>query len=248
MSGTSVDAIDSVLISIAGDRFDLLHTHEHPIQDSLREKIAGISHPGDNEIQHLGPLDRELGEMFAQAVNELLAGTSTTPSQVTAIGSHGQTIRHLPPGENTNGFTLQIGDPNTIAELTGIATVADFRRRDMACGGQGAPLAPAFHAAVFGVAGIDRAIVNIGGVANATLLQGERLIGGFDTGPGNTLLDHWHARCRGNIFDRDGKWAASGQPVRALLSDLRPPQYRKGVFQPVLARTAPGTARRPRTG
>ena len=155
----------------------------------------------------------------------LLDSAETGPQDICAIGSHGQTVRHSPPAGG-NGFTLQIGDPNTIAERTGIATIADFRRRDMASGGQGAPLAPAFHAAAFARAGVDRAIVNIGGIANATLLAGEQLAAGFDTGPGNTLLDHWFAHHREGRFDRDGAWAASGES--ALGPDWQAPDDAEG--------------------
>ena len=141
-----------------------------------------------------------------QATIELLAGAETQPAQVRAIGSHGQTMRHRPPSARPHdrGFTLQIGDPNTIAELTGITTVADFRRRDIAAGGEGAPLAPAFHAAALAKPGVNRAIVNIGGIANITLLEGSELRMGFDTGPGNTLLDHWIMQPSRESYDRNG--------------------------------------------
>ena len=138
-----------------------------------------------------------------------------------AIGSHGQTVRHHPPSRQAGrGFSLQIGDPNTIAHLTGITTIADFRRRDIAAGGEGAPLAPAFHAAAFAREGAARAIVNIGGIANATLLDGSGGVLGFDTGPGNTLLDHWVQRHLGTAYDRDGQWSAEGEVSDTLLHRL----------------------------
>ena len=228
MSGTSVDAIDSALVHCRGDEVELLATHQHSIPPRTRQRIARISHSGADEIECMGPLDRELGALFAAAVRDLLASTGTAPDQVRAIGSHGQTVRHRPPSGGTAGtssFTLQLGDPNTIAEITGITTVADFRRRDMAAGGEGAPLAPAFHAARLAKREVNRAIVNIGGIANVTLLEGVSLRLGFDTGPGNTLLDHWITRHRGVSFDRDGQWSRSGQPCQALLADLLSHSY-----------------------
>ena len=222
MSGTSVDAIDSALVSCRGDSVHLLNTHQHDLPAPLRERIAAISHSGENEIERMGPLDRELGQLFAAAALELAKKSGKRPEQIRAIGSHGQTIRHRPPSGNNgaHSFTLQLGDPNTIAEETGITTVADFRRRDIAAGGEGAPLAPAFHAAAFAKPGVNRAIVNIGGIANVSLLQGPELRSGFDTGPGNTLLDHWVQRHRGENFDRDGQWSAQGEVSPELLSQL----------------------------
>ncbi len=223
MSGTSVDAIDSALVRCHGDDIELLATHQHPIPPLTRERIGEISHSGADEIERMGPLDRELGALFSAATRELLAAAGTAPDQVRAIGSHGQTVRHRPPSggtADTGSFTLQLGDPNTIAENTGITTVADFRRRDMAAGGEGAPLAPAFHAAALAAEGVNRAVVNIGGIANVTLLEGVSLYQGFDTGPGNTLLDHWMMRHHGDSFDRDGQWSRSGRPCQALLEDL----------------------------
>lgn len=223
MSGTSVDAIDCALARCGGSGVQLLATHQHAIGEQTRKRIAAISHPGDDEIERMGVLDRELGELFADATLELLSRTDTSPDQVRAIGSHGQTIRHRPPSGAVAGatcFTLQIGDPNTIAERTGITTVADFRRRDVAAGGEGAPLAPAFHAASLARDGVNRAIVNIGGIANVTLLRGHELLRGFDTGPGNTLLDHWVQRHREQPYDPGGQWSASGQVLPTLLQVL----------------------------
>lgn len=223
MSGTSVDSIDCALVRCEAGGIDLLATHEHPIPEALRREIAAISQPGDNEIERLGVLDRQLGLLFAEASLALLEHSGHSADAVTALGSHGQTIRHRPPSgqhEPAHGFTLQIGDPNTIAQLTGITTVADFRRRDIAVGGEGAPLAPAFHAAAFAQPGVRRAIVNIGGIANVTLLDGEGGVLGFDTGPGNTLLDHWVNRHRGIRYDQDGQWSAEGEVDTALLAAL----------------------------
>jgi anhydro-N-acetylmuramic acid kinase len=223
MSGTSVDAIDSALVRCHQNGVDILATHQHTIPPEYKQQIAAISHSGPDEIERMGILDRELGRLFAEATLQLLAGAGIKSWQVEAIGSHGQTIRHRPPSamhRKGESFTLQIGDPNTIAELTGMTTVADFRRRDIAAGGEGAPLAPAFHAAAFAKPGVNRAIVNIGGIANTTILVGCELHMGFDTGPGNTLLDHWIQRHSGQSFDRDGAWSASGQVNQSLLERL----------------------------
>jgi anhydro-N-acetylmuramic acid kinase len=223
MSGTSVDAIDSALVRCGDADVEILATHSHPLPLQIKEQIAAISHSGPDEIERMGLLDRELGLLFAEATLQLLARARIQPEQVTAIGSHGQTIRHRPPSSaptNMASYTLQIGDPNTIAEITGITTVADFRRRDIAAGGEGAPLAPAFHAAALAKIGVNRAIVNIGGIANATILAGDELRMGFDTGPGNTLLDHWIHRETGDSFDRDGEWSAGGQVNEVLLGAL----------------------------
>jgi anhydro-N-acetylmuramic acid kinase len=223
MSGTSVDAVDSALVRVNASGVELVSTHEHAIPAATRARIAAISHTGPDEIERMGALDRELGLLFGEATLALLAAANTRPDKVTAIGSHGQTIRHRPPSGATNAaesFTLQIGDPNTIAENTGITTVADFRRRDIAAGGEGAPLAPAFHAAAFTRKDVNRAIVNIGGIANVTLLEGEDLHSGFDTGPGNTLLDHWVMRHQGESFDRHGQWSAEGEVIERILQRL----------------------------
>lgn len=227
MSGTSIDAIDSALVSIEDGKTSLLHSREHAIPSDTRDQVSSISHKGDDEIERMGRLDRTLGRLFADATLELLASADLASDAVTAIGSHGQTIRHRPPSAGTreNSYTLQIGDPNTIAEITGITTVADFRRRDIAAGGEGAPLAPAFHASAFSRAGFNRAIVNIGGIANASLLEGEGLIAGFDTGPGNTLLDAWISRHTGQRYDQDGAWAAGGSVNMALLDTLMSHPY-----------------------
>jgi anhydro-N-acetylmuramic acid kinase len=223
MSGTSVDAIDSALVRCTAVDVTILATHEHPIPADIKRQIAALSHSGADEIERMGILDRELGLLFAEAALRLLATANRQPGDITAVGSHGQTIRHRPPSASARtdaSFTLQIGDPNTIAERTGITTVGDFRRRDIAAGGEGAPLAPTFHAAAFGKPGVNRAIVNIGGIANVTLLEGRELRAGFDTGPGNTLLDHWIQRHRGEAFDRDGVWSASGRVHQGLLASL----------------------------
>jgi anhydro-N-acetylmuramic acid kinase len=228
MSGTSVDAIDSALVRCSNHTVEILATHQHAIPPEIKQRIAAISHSGSDEIERMGILDRELGLLFAEATKQLLTVAKTNPVQVRAIGSHGQTIRHRPPSaaaRSAESFSLQIGDPNTIAEHTGITTVADFRRRDIAAGGEGAPLAPAFHAAAFATPGVNRAIVNIGGLANVSFLEGTELRIGFDTGPGNTLLDHWILSHRGESYDRNGQWSKTGQVDQALLGKLLAHSY-----------------------
>ncbi|MBE9538277.1 MAG: anhydro-N-acetylmuramic acid kinase [Proteobacteria bacterium] len=228
MSGTSIDAIDSAVLRFSDNDISIVASREHPIPTATRQAIATLSHSGADEVEKMGKLDRELGILFAQATLALLDQAAIPAQDIAAIGSHGQTIRHRPPSAGHSpeqSFTLQIGDPNTIAEITGITTVADFRRRDIAAGGEGAPLAPAFHAAAFAHAGVDRAIVNIGGIANASLLAGTELLMGFDTGPGNTLLDSWVARHRGERYDKGGNWAAEGQVDAQLLARLMQHPY-----------------------
>lgn len=226
LSGTSVDGIDTALVRFSPQP-ELLASHSAPFAPELREEILGLCVPGENEIDRLGQADVLLGRAFAQAARELLAKTEYTPRDIRAIGSHGQTIRHRPG--RSPAFTLQIGDPNVIAALTGIPVVADFRRKDMALGGQGAPLVPAFHDTVFRIRGTDRVVVNIGGIANLTMLPGGNApLLGFDTGPGNTLLDGWCRQVRGEPMDRDGRLAAQGRVRPDLLGAmLEDPYFRQ---------------------
>lgn len=226
MSGTSADAIDAVLVDLRSTP-KLLTQYTLPIPTKTRQQIHALSLPGDNEIDRIGALDVNLGKLFARASQELLSKANISAAQITAIGSHGQTIRHRPPGSPQGTFTLQIGDPNLIAELTGITTVADFRRRDIAAGGQGAPLVPAFHRAIFHAQDKDRVIVNIGGMANITWLPAQGQILGFDTGPGNVLMDTWIAEHLGKSYDQNGVWAASGQACKILLTKLLTTPYFK---------------------
>ncbi len=222
MSGTSLDAIDAALVRCSDNGIDLLDCLEFPLKAELRAEIAAISHSGVDEIERLGVLDRQLGHCFGQAALDLLRQAGVDRGKVRAIGSHGQTIRHRPPSAASgidNAFSLQIGDPNTIAEITGITTVADFRRRDIAAGGEGAPLVPAYHAAVFSEPGKTRAIINIGGIANISLIDGDS-VSGFDSGPGNTLLDQWAQRHIGHQYDAHGSWAAEGTVIADLLERL----------------------------
>ena len=226
MSGTSVDGIDAALVSIpASGQLALLATHQHPFPAALRNAIQALMQPGPNEIEREGELDVQLGRLFAAAAHALLAKSGVSASRVRAIGSHGQTIRHRPHAPHP--FSRQIGNPSVIAEETGITIVADFRARDLAAGGEGAPLVPAFHQWVFRKPGVNRVIVNIGGIANITWLPASEnsAVLGFDTGPGNTLLDQWIARHRNEPYDRDGAWAASGRVQKDLLAQLLAYEY-----------------------
>lgn len=223
MSGTSLDGIDAALVSFENQQCNFIGAIEHNIPESLRQELLALCQPGYNEIDRMGTADRELGNHFAAACNKLLEISHTQPGQINAIGSHGQTIRHRP--NNNPAFTLQIGDPNTIAQLTGITTVADFRRRDIAAGGQGAPLAPVFHQAIFSSTEHNRAVINIGGMANVTFLGSDGSIAGFDTGPGNVLMDSWIKKCCDKKYDAEGLWAASGTPIAALTDILLSHEY-----------------------
>lgn len=225
MSGTSVDGIDAVLVDFTLSSAMIVATHYYPYPQALRKKIHDLCIPGDNEIERLGELDVILGKEFAKAVNTLLKNHGIESHCIKAIGSHGQTIRHYPKREHC--FTLQIGDPNIIASETGITTIADFRRKDMAHGGQGAPLVPAFHQKIFSSPEVNRVIVNIGGIANITLLpkdSSESIIG-FDTGPGNTLLDAWIQLHQKELHDKNGEWSAQGKVQPALLKQMLEDAY-----------------------
>lgn len=230
MSGTSADGIDAVLVDMQTTPI-LLANHTQSFPDQLRQQIHAISLPGTNEIDRMGALEIELGKRFAECSLALIKKAGISPHDIVALGSHGQTIRHRPPGSTEGCFTVQIGDPNTIAELTGITTVADFRRRDMAAGGQGAPLVPAFHRAIFHSPTTDRVVVNIGGMANITWLPASGDVCGFDTGPGNVLLDLWIQEHQEKNYDAEGKWAASGKLNTALIAEF--------LQEPFFARTPP---------
>lgn len=216
MSGTSIDGIDAALVDFSQSKPRLVETHYTAYSPALRQEILALCQSGENEIERIAKLDVALGKAFAESTLTLLKKNKIDAKEVRAIGSHGQTIRHLP----AQSFTLQIGDPNIIAAETGITTIADFRRRDMALGGQGAPLVPAFHHSIFAEKNIHRAIVNIGGIANVTLLAADGTVSGFDTGPGNTLLDAWANLHLHKPCDDGGKWAATGEINFSLLEAL----------------------------
>lgn len=217
MSGTSVDGIDAVIVDLSGPKPNLVGSFYQKYAPELRLQILELCAPGQDEINRLGELDVILGKAFAKATNDLLNNTGIKSTSIKAVGSHGQTIRHHPGRQ----FTLQIGDPNIIAAETGITTVADFRRRDIAHGGQGAPLVPAFHHSIFAKEGANRIILNIGGIANITVLPASNgNIIGFDTGPGNTLLDAWIELHLQETHDKNGNWGSQGQINEKLLNIL----------------------------
>lgn len=229
ISGTSADGIDAALLRFndakISPKCDLLGTHKEEYPEEIRREVIELFTPTSNEIDRLGQLDIALGEAFAQAALNLLEGLSIAPEKVKAIGSHGQTIRHRPQLEKP--FTLQLADPNTIASISGITTVADFRRRDMAAGGQGAPLAPAFHDYIFNDYETTRCVLNIGGIANITILQKGRDVLGYDTGPANGLMDAWINAIKNTPYDENGQWASTGAINEELLKQLLSHPYFK---------------------
>lgn len=214
MSGTSTDGIDGVLADLATPgEIRTLATVSLPMPDALRTEFLALNFPGHNELDRAARAAQGLAQSYAQAVAALCYDASLTPDQIRAIGAHGQTVRHVPE----SGYSIQLNAPALLAEQTGIAVVADFRTRDIAAGGQGAPLVPAFHAAWFGCA-IPRVILNLGGIANLTIL-GEDILG-FDTGPANMLMDMWAQQHTSHPYDQNGQWAAQGQCQPALLERM----------------------------
>ena len=220
ISGTSMDGIDAALVQFGESDLSIVATTQYDYPDELRQELFAASrHPDSCVLDTLGQMSTWVGESFRDASLALLRLAKIDANQVRAIGSHGQTIRHRP--EAAHRFTLQIGDPAIIATGTGVDTVADFRSADMALGGEGAPLTPAFHEWLFRDDSTSRIILNIGGIANITVLpMGDDAVTGFDTGPGNTLLDAWIERHAGASFDDDGRWAAEGTVNDRLLHEL----------------------------
>lgn len=216
MSGTSLDAVDVVIASFTPDlRIEASLALDFP--DSLRDAVRHLCQPGNNEIDRMGEVSYQLAEVYARTVNRLLGQSGLKNDDITAIGCHGQTIRHRP--DDAFPFSLQIGSPAQLAHLTGIPVIADFRSADIAAGGQGAPLVPAFHNSVFRHRTKNRVILNLGGMANITILpaNADEDVRGYDTGPGNVLLDEWIRDRQGLSCDRDGAWAAEGQVLPGLL-------------------------------
>lgn len=222
MSGTSLDGVDAVLLDAAGAPRVLASVH-HAFDEPLRRELLALNSPGENEVDRCARLGNELAKRYAAAVSDLLRGCGKDSTDVRAIGCHGQTVRHRPD----RGYTVQIGNAALLAELTGITVVADFRSRDIAAGGQGAPLAPAFHATLFRHRSEGRAVVNLGGIANVTRLPIEGTVVGFDCGPANCLLDLWASKHLGKPYDDDGRWAAGGTGIAALLNRLRDEPFLK---------------------
>jgi len=224
ISGTSADGIDAALVHFSQHDVELRLGRTYAWDAGIRERLVALGQGGEAQsLDEIGTLDVQIAEAFAAATQQLLAEAGVSPAQVLAVGSHGQTVRHRPEGARFNGqhpFTWQLGDGNLIAERTGITTVADFRRRDVAAGGHGAPLLPALHAALLHSADENRAVLNLGGIANFTLLPAQGLVRGFDTGPANCLLDAWCQRHTGQAYDAGGAFAAQGQLDAELLARL----------------------------
>jgi len=220
MSGTSLDGVDVAIVDFAQSPPELLYCSTTPYPSSVRDRLLELCRSQMTSLDELYRLDAELGEIYAGVVNAALEKAAIPARQIIAIGCHGQTILHSPDSEVP--YTAQIGDPNRLAALTGIDTVADFRRKDIALGGQAAPLAPAFHQFVFRSGSEDRAVINIGGISNISYLPADHNSPtlGFDTGPGNTLLDYWIEQNRNTPFDEDGNWARSGKVDDELLGRM----------------------------
>lgn len=233
ISGTSVDGIDAGLFEFfpsgQSKACQLIETLQFDYPEDVREEVFALCQPGENEIERMGIADHQLGELFANAALGLIKKAGVTANEIKAIGSHGQTIRHR--ANIRTPFTLQIGDGNRIAHKTGIITIADLRRKDMAAGGQGAPLAPAFHQAVFGDAKKKRCVINIGGMTNISVLATKaKDVIGYDTGPGNVLMDSWTQALLNEPYDAHGNWAATGKVDQELLSTLLSHPYLKLPF------------------
>ncbi|MBI2993123.1 MAG: anhydro-N-acetylmuramic acid kinase [Gammaproteobacteria bacterium] len=223
MSGTSMDAVDAALVRFQNHHLDLRQYRQFPFPARLADSLKAIS-PSTPVIE-IARCDHELGDLFAECAIQLMNAAGIPQSEVAAIGCHGQTVLHCPQPEVRN--SLQLGDPSRIAWRTGVRTVADFRRMDMAAGGQGAPLAPALHVWLLGGAGLDRVVLNIGGIANVTIIPSgsDREVTGFDVGPGNTLLDQWIRQHRREVHDRDGTWAAGGRCNGEVLDSMLADPY-----------------------
>lgn len=223
ISGTSMDAVDAALARFDDNSVRLLATHSHPIPDALKSELHTLTRDPTTTLDALGTLDHRLGCLFGEAAMTLLSRADIAPARIRAIGSHGQTVRHRP--DSSAPFTLQLADPTRIVEATGIVTVADFRRGDMAAGGQGAPLVPPFHTWLLKAHAGRHTVLNLGGIANLSLIENGELHGGFDTGPASTLLDAWVRRHLDRAFDESGGWAAGGSVHTVLLERLLTEPY-----------------------
>ena len=228
MSGTSLDGVDGVIYDFAGQApavsakvsAQVSAFASAPFPASLRAELLALNSTGDNELHRAALAANALTRVYAQVVTQLLAQTNLKPTDIRAIGAHGQTVRHRPGEFDGTGYTLQLNNPALLAELTQIDVVADFRSRDVAAGGQGAPLVPAFHQGVFGYHNEAVAVLNIGGISNLSVLGKDEPLLGFDCGPGNALMDYWCHLYTGQFFDADGAWAAAGQVNHVLLNQL----------------------------
>ncbi len=236
ISGTSTDGVDAALCEFGDRSCQVVAARTFAYPPAIRQRVESLITSGSAELAEIGAVDVAVGRFFADCANALITGAGLAARDITAIGHHGQTIWHEPnPPEP---FSWQIGDPNSVAAITGIDTIADLRRLDMAVGGQGAPMVPAFHQWLFADDASARVVLNVGGIANLTLLVPGRDVLGFDTGPANTLLDAWARHCLGEPFDDGGRWAASGSPDAELL--------RACLDDPYFARAAPKSTGRER--
>ncbi|OYU43898.1 MAG: anhydro-N-acetylmuramic acid kinase [Burkholderiales bacterium PBB4] len=224
MSGTSLDGVDAVLVDLAAPKVQVLEHCSLAFSEPLKAELLALNTPGDNELHRAALAGNALARSYAAAVHALLQSCGKAQDQIQAIGVHGQTVRHRPQEFDGTGYTLQLNQPALLAELSGIDVVSDFRSRDVAAGGQGAPLVPPFHQAFFSHTGHSPAILNIGGISNLSVLHSDALLG-FDCGPGNALLDFWCSLHTGCAFDDAGRWAASGAVNSALLETLQDTPY-----------------------
>lgn len=246
MSGTSLDGVDGVLVSFDDGPSLEVRAHVHrAFPSEFAAELLALNTPGGNELHRTALASNAVSQAYAEVVKALLEAAEVSPSEVVAIGAHGQTVRHCPGAFDGIGYTVQLCNGALLAELTGIDVVADFRSRDVAAGGQGAPLVPAFHRAAFGRDHDSLAVLNIGGISNLTVLEADGTTFGFDCGPGNVLMDHWCALHRGVPYDRDGAWAAMGSVDQQLLCVMqneaffsRPPPRSTGrdLFNPAWLR------------
>jgi anhydro-N-acetylmuramic acid kinase len=226
MTGTSVDALDAVLVQFDSEDTPLIHsTYSIALPEHIQQQVQQLTSSGEDEIALIRQVDLDIALISCKAIKALCQQFDIPHSAIKAIGSHGQTVRHYPATKNVKGYSLQLGDPNIIAEATGITTVADFRRRDIAAGGQGAPLVPAFHRAAFHSQQHDRIIMNLGGIANISYLPKNDEIVGYDTGPANTLMDAWCLKYQHQRFDKNGRWAKTGNCQDELLEILMADSY-----------------------
>jgi anhydro-N-acetylmuramic acid kinase len=216
MSGTSLDGIDVALVDLSDARIKLISTHYQAYPQDLKDALLALHHPAPDELHQAQIIANQLARDYANATLALLRETNIPANEIRAIGCHGQTIRHRPE----LGYTIQLGNAALLAELTGISVISDFRSRDIAAKGQGAPLVPAFHDRVLRHPDIHRVIVNIGGISNLTDLRPGRPTIGFDCGPGNLLMDAWIQEHKNSAYDKEGAWAASGKLIPALLQSL----------------------------
>jgi anhydro-N-acetylmuramic acid kinase len=225
MSGTSMDGVDAALVDFSEEKPRVAGIESAPIAIDLRAALMALNSSGADELHKAALATNALMRLYAQAVHALLAKTKLTQQDIRAIGAHGQTVRHRPQMFDDTGYTVQLCNPSLLAELTGIDVVADFRSRDVAAGGQGAPLAPFFHRAWFAQDSATVGVLNIGGISNLTILQSDDATLGFDCGPGNALMDFWVAKHTGQAFDAQGAWGAGGQVIPALLNSMLAEPY-----------------------